>query len=66
MQITPVGQDNITAQAATVVPNQAAKPVQEPAQQQQAQQKDNVVLSQEAKDLAAQLPDKAMLDGLKG
>lgn len=66
MQITPVRQDNIAAQAAPVVPNQAAKPVQEPAQQQQALQKDNVILSQEAKDLAAQLPDKTMLDGLTG
>ena len=55
MQTNPVGQNNYMTQAAPVVPTQTTQPVQvqEP-QKPQAPQKDDVVLSQAAKDMAAQ------------
>jgi hypothetical protein len=57
METYPVAQNNAATQTAPVVPKQDTQPIQTPAPEQQkpqTPQKDNVTLSQAAKDLAAQ------------
>lgn len=66
MQITPVAQDNVATQAAPVVPKQDTQPVQAPEPQKpRAPQKDEVILSQAAKDLAAQVSSKTAQEETK-
>ncbi len=66
MQITPVAQESVTAMAATVAPQQAPAPVQAPVQQQpQTRQKDDVILSQAAKDLASQVSGMTVQEQVK-
>ena len=66
MQITPVAQESVTAMASTAAPQQAPAPVQAPVQQQpQARQKDDVILSQAAKDMAAQLSGRSAQEEAK-
>ncbi len=63
MQTNPVGQSNYMTQAAPVVPTKETQPVQPPQEPQkpQAPQKDDVVLSQAAKDMAAQATQQAAM-----
>jgi hypothetical protein len=56
MQITPVVQNNVTPQTAPVDQIQEKQPDKPP----QTQQKDTVILSQEAKDMAAQASGKTV------
>jgi hypothetical protein len=61
MQITPVAQENIKAQANAGVQSQDSKPVQEPEPKKpQTPQRDTVTLSQTAVDLAAQVAGKTV------
>ena len=51
MNIDPVGQKNVAAEAAQTVTKQEKAPVQAP----QAKKQDDVILSETAKDMAAKL-----------
>ena len=63
MQITPpAAPQNVTPQVAPAVPKQDAKPVEAPVQ---PPKKDTVVLSQKAKDLAAQMSGKTVQEEAK-
>lgn len=63
METNPIAQNTAT-QAAPIVPKQDVQPVQVPEQQKpQAPQKDNVTLSQTARDLAAQVSANAPQEG---
>ncbi|MGD0626456.1 MAG: hypothetical protein ABSB32_17280 [Thermodesulfobacteriota bacterium] len=62
MSITPAAVQNVTPQVAPAVRKQHAKPVEAPAQ---PPKKDTVVLSQRAKDLAAQMSGKTVQEEAK-
>jgi len=66
MQTNQISQSNAAAQMVQVAPKQDPQPIQEPVQQKpQAAQKDEVVLSQAAKDMAAQLSGRSAQEEAK-
>jgi len=66
MQTTPVAQSNPEAQAITLAPKQDTQPILSSDQQKsQAPQKDEVILSQAAKDMAAQMSGKTVQEDAK-
>ncbi len=66
MQTNPISQSNAATQMGQVAPKQDPQPIQAPVQQKpQAAQKDEVVLSQAAKDMAAQLSGRSAQEEAK-